>query len=90
MNRDREDEKKDSKPKSVFEQFNIPRPTLQLNPFTGLPFTPHYYELFNKRTQLPVWEYKAQFMDMVSKHQIIVLVGETGSGKTTQVGIKLF
>nr|KAG5709377.1 hypothetical protein BaRGS_029226 [Batillaria attramentaria] len=45
----------------------------------GLPYTPHYYELFNKRTQLPVWEYKAQFMDMVSKHQIIVLVGETGS-----------
>ena len=41
--RDREDDRKDrvkdekdSKPKSVFEEFNIPRPTLQLNPFTGL------------------------------------------------------
>lgn len=51
----------------------------------GLPFTPRYYELFNKRTQLPVWEYKSQFLEMVSKHQILVLVGETGSGKTTQV-----
>ena len=30
------DKKEDnSKPKSIFEQFNIPRPTLQLNPFTG-------------------------------------------------------
>lgn len=28
-------EEKESKPKSVFEQFNIPRPTLQMNPFTG-------------------------------------------------------
>lgn len=78
-------DERDSKPKSVFEQFNIPRPTLQMNPFTGLPFTPRYYELFNKRCQLPVWEYKSQFLDMVSKHQIIVLVGETGSGKTTQI-----
>ncbi|KAK7110190.1 hypothetical protein V1264_014108 [Littorina saxatilis] len=83
--RDRFKDEKDRKPKSVFEEFNIPRPTLQLNPFTGLPFTPRYYELFNKRSQLPVWEYKPQFMDMVSKHQIIVLVGETGSGKTTQI-----
>ena len=57
---------------------------------TGLPFTPRYYELFNKRSQLPVWEYKSQFMDMVSKHQIIVLVGETGSGKTTQVIIIMY
>ncbi|XP_076470502.1 putative pre-mRNA-splicing factor ATP-dependent RNA helicase PRP1 [Babylonia areolata] len=91
-NRDRDDDRRDrykdekeSKPKSVFEEFNIPRPTLQMNPFTGLPFTPRYYELFNKRSQLPVWEYKTQFLDMVSKHQIIVLVGETGSGKTTQI-----
>ncbi|GFR73815.1 pre-mRNA-splicing factor ATP-dependent RNA helicase DHX15 [Elysia marginata] len=74
-----------SKPKSIFEQFNIPRPTLQLNPFTGLPFTPRYYELFRKRSQLPVWEYKERFTDMVTKHQTIVLVGETGSGKTTQI-----
>lgn len=60
---------------SVFEPFYC----------AGLPYTPRYWEIFNKRSTLPVWEYKAQFMDMVTKHQIIVLVGETGSGKTTQV-----
>ncbi|GFO23888.1 pre-mRNA-splicing factor ATP-dependent RNA helicase dhx15 [Plakobranchus ocellatus] len=89
FSRDEDDTKdkkeENSKPKSIFEQFNIPRPTLQLNPFTGLPFTPRYYELFRKRSQLPVWEYKERFTDMVTKHQTIVLVGETGSGKTTQI-----
>jgi pre-mRNA-splicing factor ATP-dependent RNA helicase DHX15/PRP43 len=88
--KNREDEKnvdikEAGKSQSIFEQFNIPRPTLQLNPFTGLPFTPRYYELFRKRSTLPVWEYKERFVDMVTKHQTIVLVGETGSGKTTQI-----
>lgn len=36
---------------------------------------------------LPVWEYKDKFVDTVNNHQTLVLVGETGSGKTTQVNI---
>uniref|UniRef100_A0A672FFX6 ATP-dependent RNA helicase DHX15 n=1 Tax=Salarias fasciatus TaxID=181472 RepID=A0A672FFX6_SALFA len=47
----------------------------QINPFTNLPHTPRYYEILKKRLQLPVWEYKEK----------LVLVGETGSGKTTQI-----
>jgi len=77
--------KDEGKSQSIFSQFNIPRPTLQLNPFTGLPFTPRYYEIFRKRSMLPVWEYKERFAEMVNKNQTIVLVGETGSGKTTQI-----
>ena len=53
--------------------------------FSGLPFTPRYHELFKKRINLPVWEYKEKFIDILNKNQIMVLVGETGSGKTTQV-----
>lgn len=58
---------------------------LQINPYTGMMFTPRYAELLKKRTQLPVWEYKDKFMELIHKHQIVVLVGETGSGKTTQI-----
>jgi pre-mRNA-splicing factor ATP-dependent RNA helicase DHX15/PRP43 len=54
---------------------------------TGLPFTPKYWELYRKRTSLPVWEYKDKFVDTLNKNQGMVLVGETGSGKTTQVVI---
>jgi pre-mRNA-splicing factor ATP-dependent RNA helicase DHX15/PRP43 len=42
-------------------------------------------ELFKKRRQLPVWEYKDAFMATLQKNQVTVLVGETGSGKTTQI-----
>lgn len=55
------------------------------NPFTGLPHTPKYFELLRKRSSLPVWEYKDRFVEMMNKHQVMVLVGETGSGKTTQI-----
>jgi pre-mRNA-splicing factor ATP-dependent RNA helicase DHX15/PRP43 len=34
---------------------------------------------------LPVWQAKADFLAMLAKHQITILVGETGSGKTTQI-----
>lgn len=58
---------------------------MTMNPFTGLPYTPRYQELFRKRCTLPVWEYKEKFIDTMNKHQTLVLVGETGSGKTTQI-----
>ncbi|MGH0148294.1 UNVERIFIED_CONTAM: hypothetical protein FKN15_055131 [Acipenser sinensis] len=57
----------------------------QINPFTNLPHTPRFYEILKKRLQLPVWEYKERFNDILTKHQSFVLVGETGSGKTTQI-----
>ncbi|KAH9362667.1 hypothetical protein HPB48_001236 [Haemaphysalis longicornis] len=57
----------------------------QLNPLTGLPYSNRYYELFRKRIALPVWEYREKFFEYLGTHQILVLVGETGSGKTTQI-----
>ena len=57
----------------------------QINPFTNLPHTQRYYDILKKRLQLPVWEYKERFNDILTRHQSFVLVGETGSGKTTQV-----
>ena len=56
-----------------------------VNPLTGLLYSPKYHELFRKRITLPVFEYKTDFMRLLKEHQCIVLVGETGSGKTTQI-----
>jgi len=44
-----------------------------------------YQEFLRKRILLPVWEYRAQFLKLLEENQCIVLVGETGSGKTTQI-----
>jgi len=49
-----------------------------------------YVEYTDQLDLFDVDNIKSQFMDMVSKHQIIVLVGETGSGKTTQVIIIMY
>ncbi|CAG9106521.1 unnamed protein product [Plutella xylostella] len=56
-----------------------------INSYTGLPHSQKYHELLRKRLGLPVWEYKSDFMRLLNTHQCVVLVGETGSGKTTQI-----
>jgi pre-mRNA-splicing factor ATP-dependent RNA helicase DHX15/PRP43 len=61
------------------------KPGLKMNPYNANPYTPRYFELFRKRIGLPVWEYQEKFLELLGKHQTICLVGETGSGKTTQV-----
>ncbi|TKR77701.1 hypothetical protein L596_018623 [Steinernema carpocapsae] len=55
------------------------------NPFNGKPFSQKYQQILAKRKGLPVWEYKEKFMEMLETSQCITLVGETGSGKTTQI-----
>jgi HrpA-like RNA helicase len=61
------------------------KPGLKMNPYNATPYTPRYFELFRKRIALPVWEYQEKFLELLNRHQCICLVGETGSGKTTQV-----
>jgi pre-mRNA-splicing factor ATP-dependent RNA helicase DHX15/PRP43 len=56
-----------------------------INPYNGKPYSARYFEILEKRKQLPVWEHKEEFLDKLRKHQVVVLVGETGSGKTTQI-----
>uniref|UniRef100_A0A6B2G8K3 RNA helicase n=1 Tax=Myxobolus squamalis TaxID=59785 RepID=A0A6B2G8K3_MYXSQ len=48
-------------------------------------FSPKYYELLHKRIKLPVWQFRKQFFQLLATNQVLVLVGETGSGKTTQI-----
>ncbi|CAI5443920.1 unnamed protein product [Caenorhabditis angaria] len=56
-----------------------------INPYNQQPYSNRYWTIWEKRSQLPVWEYKEKFMEMLRNYQCITLVGETGSGKTTQI-----
>ena len=42
-------------------------------------------EMQKVRDSLPIYNYRQSIIDAVRDHQIIILVGETGSGKTTQI-----
>ena len=42
-------------------------------------------KLLAERKLLPIYPYREQLLDAVAEYQVVVIVGETGSGKTTQV-----
>ncbi len=44
-----------------------------------------FINLKKSREKLPIFSSKVKFLEMLEKNQVIVLTGETGSGKTTQV-----
>ncbi|RUP43195.1 P-loop containing nucleoside triphosphate hydrolase protein, partial [Jimgerdemannia flammicorona] len=56
-----------------------------VNPFNGRPFSDNYRKILAGRRKLPVYAQRTEFLELVHNNQILVLVGETGSGKTTQI-----
>ena len=57
----------------------------ELNPWTERPHSKKYFGILEKRRDLPVSQQRAEFLKMFHSTQILVFVGETGSGKTTQI-----
>lgn len=57
----------------------------KINPWTHTSYTSHYYDILKTRKQLPIWEAYDTLIKLVKENQIVILQGETGSGKTTQV-----
>ncbi|GME66983.1 unnamed protein product [[Candida] boidinii] len=55
------------------------------NPFTGHPFSQKYFDILKLRRDLPVHAQRDEFLRIYQNTQIMVFVGETGSGKTTQI-----
>ncbi|XP_075158538.1 3'-5' RNA helicase YTHDC2 [Haematobia irritans] len=42
-------------------------------------------ELYRDKQELPIFQYQAELNQMLSQHNVFIVNGETGSGKTTQV-----
>ena len=55
------------------------------NFLTGRPFSKKYYDILDTRRKLPCWSKKTEFIKTVRTNQVTLLIGETGSGKTTQM-----
>ncbi|CAI7627179.1 unnamed protein product [Penicillium pancosmium] len=56
-----------------------------VNPFNGQPFSSKYFSILKARRDLPVHQQRDEFLQLYQQSQILVFVGETGSGKTTQI-----
>ncbi|EDP51899.1 DEAH-box ATP-dependent RNA helicase prp43 [Aspergillus fumigatus] len=57
----------------------------EINPLTGRPFSSKYFSILQTRRDLPVHQQRDEFLQLYQQSQILVFVGETGSGKTTQI-----
>ncbi|CAO1636107.1 unnamed protein product [Sympodiomycopsis kandeliae] len=58
-----------------------------VNPFatTPRPYSQKYKGILEKRKALPVFAHVDDFLQKFQDNQVLVMVGETGSGKTTQI-----
>ncbi|GFE55411.1 ATP-dependent RNA helicase [Babesia ovis] len=56
-----------------------------INKYTKVPYSQQYYDILEKRRLLPAWSARKNFVKLLRRNQCIILVGETGSGKTTQM-----
>ena len=51
---------------------------------------PQISKLYLQRQKLPVFSVKRQIIKAVEENETVILIGETGSGKTTQIPQFLF
>ena len=57
----------------------------ELNKYTDSNYSPNYYKLLQARKELPVWSRNSEFKNLLKDNQFLIVVAETGSGKTTQI-----
>lgn len=44
-----------------------------------------YFKMLECRQKLPAYKHKEEIVELIGKHQVILIEGNTGCGKTTQV-----
>lgn len=57
----------------------------RLNPLNQHALSRHYFDILRSRRVLPVFESLDIFEEAFKKNSVLIVEGETGSGKTTQI-----
>ena len=57
----------------------------EYNPLTGQKYSNRYWSILEDRKKLPVMDFLDTLEEAVENNQVVIVEGETGSGKTTQI-----
>ncbi|KAI0335964.1 P-loop containing nucleoside triphosphate hydrolase protein [Cubamyces sp. BRFM 1775] len=78
-------ETKDIGPMRQVDHGNDVSPEQIIAEFQARQASPAYQEMLRQRNQLPMAQYRQDLLSLLEMSQIVVLSGETGCGKSTQV-----
>lgn len=78
----RKHEEEKSRP-FVTEERVTPQDTAQI--WSLKVSTAHYQALLHSRMKLPIWNFKETLLKSIEDNQVVIVCGETGCGKSTQV-----
>ncbi|KAI0155426.1 P-loop containing nucleoside triphosphate hydrolase protein [Hypoxylon sp. FL1284] len=53
--------------------------------WTDKASTPRFHAMLQSRMHLPMWHFRNQVLSAVEREQVVIVCGETGCGKSTQV-----
>ncbi|KAI3724161.1 hypothetical protein L2E82_35929 [Cichorium intybus] len=67
------------------EEHQIGKATLKFGSKNKMQSEDSHEKLLADRKTLPVYQYRESLLKAIEDHQVLVIVGETGSGKTTQI-----
>ena len=60
-------------------------PTFFQNIWQQKSSSPRFQAMLRSRMQLPMWDFRRQVIETVDREQVVIVCGETGCGKSTQV-----
>jgi len=62
------------------------RPDYSSEAATNFIYNPHFRQSMDlQRKRLPIYQHQDHILYLIQRHQTMILIGETGSGKSTQV-----
>ena len=68
-----------------YSETDIVNPQVLAELWLSRASSPAYITMLNSRMTLPIWNFKSELLTAIEDYQVVIICGETGCGKSTQV-----